>query len=42
LLADEAPEYDIKEWAAPPRSGAAEVEGGARPIDERGAPRAFA
>ena len=27
LLADEGPEYDIKEWAAPPRSGAADVEG---------------
>jgi phosphoribosylformylglycinamidine synthase len=39
LLADEAPEYDILKWAKEPRSGG-EVEGGARPIDERGAPRA--
>ena len=41
LLADEAPEYDIEEWAKEPRSGG-EVEGGARPIDEGGAPRAYA
>ncbi len=41
LLADEAPEYDISKWAKEPRSGG-EVEGRARPIDERGAPRAYA
>ncbi len=40
LLADEAPEYDITQWMREPRGG--EVEGGARPIDERGAPRAYA
>src|SRR5688572_6535846 len=39
LLADEAPEYDISKWAAAPRA-AAEVEGGERSRDERGAPRA--
>jgi phosphoribosylformylglycinamidine synthase len=41
LLADEAPEYDISKWAAAPRSGAAEVEGGATSPDERVAPRAY-
>ena len=47
LLADEAPEYDIKEWAQAPgggesaNRGAAEVEGGDRSRDERGAPRAY-
>jgi phosphoribosylformylglycinamidine synthase II len=42
LLADEAPEYDISKWAAaPPRGGAAKVEGGAISPDERVAPRAY-
>jgi phosphoribosylformylglycinamidine (FGAM) synthase-like enzyme len=40
LLADEAPEYDISNWAAAPRA-AAEVEGGDGSRDERGAPRAY-
>jgi len=40
LLADEAPEYDISKWAAPPRSGG-EVEEGAEHRDERVAPRAY-
>jgi phosphoribosylformylglycinamidine synthase subunit PurL len=33
LLADAAPEYDIREWANEPRSG--EIEGGDRSRDER-------
>ncbi len=51
LLADEAPEYDVTQWARAPRSGgelegraprgAAEVEGGAKSPDERVAPRAY-
>jgi phosphoribosylformylglycinamidine synthase len=40
LLADEAPEYDVMQWAASPRSGG-EVEEGAESPDERGAPRAY-
>ena len=40
LLADEAPEYDVSQWAADPRGGAAEVEGGDASREERVAPRA--
>jgi phosphoribosylformylglycinamidine synthase II len=40
LLADEAPEYDVTQWAKAPRSGG-ESQEGAVPNDLREAPRAY-